>query len=205
MTPSTRMKEERLAAEDYIDAEEHQLQLCPGQLSDTLGQFGCVHRDDLRHVCDRIFWEPSHFGLEEYVARSLGPPQRAGQRYAYDGTDPTTVERVSLHDDDGSSEARFRPRGLGEVSPPYFALRDHHDERRSVRLAAAPAKSFSGGDSAQIRSSASVTYSGPCFATYSRRARQYNSLRDFLSRRASFSAAANTSSGIEIAVFIPRV
>ena len=35
--------------------------------------------------------------------------QRAGQRHAYDGIDPTAVERVTLHDNDWSSESGFRP------------------------------------------------------------------------------------------------
>jgi Pyridoxamine 5'-phosphate oxidase len=63
--------------------------------------------------------------------------------------------------------ATITPEGWPYVAPVWY---EFERDRRSVRLAAAVAKSFSGGDAAQSRSSVSVTYSGPCLAIYSRRA-----------------------------------
>jgi hypothetical protein len=56
---------------------------------------------------------------------------------------------------------------------------------------------------AQTRSIASVTSSAACRAKYSLTASLNNWLRDFLVRLANRSAPANTSSRMEIAVFIP--
>lgn len=95
----------RLTPEHHFDAEEHEFQLCTRQLPDTLGQRSSVQSDDLRHIGDRVLGKSCHSRLKQHVAWSVGPAQRARQRHAHDGIDPTAVERVTLYDNDWSSES----------------------------------------------------------------------------------------------------
>ena len=63
-------------------------------------------------ICDTLAtesWESRHSRLKKHVAWSVGPAQRAGQRHAHDRIDPTAVERVTLYDNDWSSESGCRP------------------------------------------------------------------------------------------------
>ena len=103
---------------------------------------------------------------------------------------------ASIMPDSDAASPAFPPAaraGFRTLSPFFSPTHFHEDP------------SFINGDSREMRSSASVTYSGLCRAMYSRRASQYSLLRDFLSRRTRRSASANTVSGIEIAAFTPRV
>ena len=60
-------------------------------------------------------------------------------------------------------------------------------------------------DPAETRSRAAVTVSGSCRAIYSRIASAKRRLLERLSRLANLSTSSNSSSGTEIAVFIPEV
>ena len=93
---------------------------------------------------------------------------QAPERESMDRADSAPVERIALHYDDGPSQAGSRATGLGKVGPPDLALGDHHELRSRTRRAALDTNSSSPSPtSAQVRSMASVTWSGAWRATYS--------------------------------------
>lgn len=159
-----------LPAEHHVDAGQDEFELCPGQLSRTIGQRGFVERDDLRSIGTESFESPVIFD-----SRSTFPGASAQRSVLVSGTHTTVSIRLRLNASPcttmtGRRKPGSEPEGSGR-SAHQISPCAHHDERRSVRLAAAVAKVFSSGVSAQRLSSVSVTCSGPCRATNSRRAR----------------------------------
>src|SRR5437763_9692592 len=96
---------------------------------------------------------------------------------------------------------------LFQACPPHIALGDaHHSFLLRVRLAASRTNESSDSPtSSNVLFIASVMASASWRARYSSIALAYNSLLDLFCRRAKCSALRNTSSEIDMAVFIPEV
>lgn len=195
------------AAEDNVDPGEYQLRLLSGKLGDPFREQRSINGYNLRDVRNRIPRKASGWGAQQHVARCVRPAKIARQRNAEHGGDPAAVERFTLDDEDGPPKTGPRAHWIRQVGPPDFALRDyyHSTRRRSLLAEAAMAGSTPGSIASHTRFNASVSASGSWRATYSRTACAYRRLRDVLRRRASRSASAWRSSGIEMAVFILQV
>ena len=104
------------------------------------------------------------------------------------------------------AKTRFRSSRNIQISPPYLAARNYHLPELTLRAwAVLNAGSRPFDSSAKTSFSLDVTSSSRCFAKYSETAVAYNSLLDTPCRSANSSADRNSSSGSEIAVFIPRL
>ena len=196
----------RLTAKDNIDASENQFKLALGELSDFTGEEGTIESHDLRNVGNRILWKPRGSRGKQDVTWSVCPAEITGHRDADDGPDPASVEGVALDHDYGSPKAGSGTAWCRQVRPVDVALGNYHSTRLRVRLAAAE-RAGSGRESTSphTRFIASVTASGSWRARYSATASAYSRLRDFLWRRDRRSASVYSLSGMEIAVFIPKV
>ena len=204
--PKAKISALSLTAKNDIDAANDQFELVLGELPDLTGEQAAIESHDLRNVSHGILWQPRGSGGKQDIPRCLRPSKVAGQRNAHDGSDPASVESLPLDNDDRSSKARPRARWSRQVRPLSVALGDYHSTRLSVRLAAAEtAGSDRVSTSSHTRFIASVTASGSWRAIYSATASAYTWLLDFLRRRDKRSASAYILSGMEMAVFIPKV
>ncbi len=194
-----------LAPEDQVDSREDKLQGCCGQNARTLGKGCAVYGDDLRHVRNGVSREPGRTRKQQDVTWCIRQREISGDTYANHSSEPASVERVSLDHDERPTISGLRPARLGKICPPR-PLRDHHSLWPRARRAASFTKRSSSSDSpatSRTAFSLSVTSSEEWRRTYSRRASAYTSLRDRPDPRTRCSTASKSSSGREIAVFIP--
>ena len=195
-----------LTAKNDINAADDQFELALGELPNSTGEQGAIESHDLRNVSNGILWKPRGSRGKQDITRSLRPSKIAGQRNAHNGSDPASVESLPLDYDDRSSKPGTGTRWSRQVRPVNVALGDYHSTRLSVRLAAAEmAGSGRVSTSPHTWFIASVTASGSWRARYSATASAYTWLLDFLWRRDRRSASAYILSGMEMAVFIPKV
>ena len=193
-------------AEDDIDAGEDQVQLSFGEFLDFTAMQSTIEGNNLRNISNRVPWKPRCSRRKQDIARGLRPSNVACQWHANDRPDTAPVESISLNYDNRSSEAGAGTCRIWQVRPVHMALGDYHSTCWSTRLAAAEtAGSGRVSTASHTLFIASVTASGSWRARYSVTASVYTLLRDFLSRRDRRSASAYTLSGIEMAVFIPKV
>ena len=78
----------------------------PRQLADPLGQYAAVKRENLGGVRDGVLRQPGLLGRDQHVSWSVGSGEIARERHTDDRRDPTPVQRVPLHHDDGPPVAR---------------------------------------------------------------------------------------------------
>src|SRR5207244_131992 len=130
---------------------------------------GSIDGDDLRRIGHRILPEARGVGGEEHVPGRTCPGQIARQRHTDHRGNPAPIQVISLHDHHGSSEARSRARGFGQIRPPALALRHfYHSLRSRIRRAAAVTNGSVGSFSWSMTwFMASVTSSGACRERYS--------------------------------------
>ena len=206
MNPKSEILGSSLTAKDNIDAGKNQVKLSFGQLSDLAAEQDTIESNDLRNVSNRVLWKACGSRGKQDVTWSVCPAEITGHRDADDGPDPASVEGVALDHDYGSPKAGSGTAWCRQVRPVDVALGNYHSTRLRVRLAAAE-RAGSGRESTSphTRFIASVTASGSWRARYSATASAYSRLRDFLWRRDRRSASVYSLSGMEIAVFIPKV
>ena len=204
--PKAKISALSLTAKNDIDAANDQFELVLGELPDLTGEQGAIESHDLRNVSHGILWQPRGSRGKQDVTWSVCPAEITGHRDADDGPDPASVEGVALDHDYGSPKAGSGTAWCRQVRPVDVALGNYHSTRLRVRLAAAE-RAGSGRESTSphTRFIASVTASGSWRARYSATASAYSRLRDFLWRRDRRSASVYSLSGMEIAVFIPKV
>jgi hypothetical protein len=92
--------------ENEIDASQHELELTLRQMTDAPPEQRPIEAVDLRDVRDRFLWQTGRRCSEEDVPRGLRMTQVARENDAHDGRDTTSVECISLDDDDRASKAR---------------------------------------------------------------------------------------------------
>lgn len=195
-----------LPAKDDIDAAENQVKLSFGQLSDFAAKQNAIEANNLRNIGDRVFWKPRGSRGKQDIAGRIRPSEIAGQRHADNGSDPASVEGISLDYNHRPSKPRTGTGWRRQVRPVDVTLGDYHSTRLRVRLATAEmAGSGRVSTASHTRFIASVTASGSWRARYSATASAYIWLRDFLRRRDRCSASVYSLSGIDMAVFIPGV
>ena len=188
-------------SESEIDAS-HEF---PGSLSHPLGKIGFVESHDLSDVGDGVLWEPGTGRWKQDVAGSVEQPSVRRENDAKDGSQSASIESVGLDDEDGVAKTRLRSPRRIQVRPPHLATRNYHLLELTLRAwAALSAGSRPLGSWAKTSFSLDVTSSSRCLARYSETAVAYNSLLDTPCRFANSLADRNSSSGSEIAVFIPR-
>ncbi len=159
------------ASQNDIDSIENGFQLPARKLAVAFSELLLIQCHNQRDIGDRIFWQPSDPRLQKYISWSSRPFEIACQRNANDCSDPTSIHRITLDDDDRASETGCRTSRLADVGPPDFALCDYHSARRSVCRAASRVKSFSAGPtSSTTLFIAAATWSSSCRATNSVRA-----------------------------------
>ncbi len=160
----------------------------------------------MRNIGDRVFWKPRGSRGKQDIAGRIRPSEIAGQRHADDGSDPASIEDISLDYNYWSSKPRTGARRIRQVRPVNVALGNYHSTRLRMRRAAAEmAGSGRVSTTSHTRFIASVTASVSWRARYSATASVYSWLRDFLRRRDRRSASEYILSGMEMAVFIPKV
>ena len=206
MNPKAEILGLSLTAKDNIDAGKNQVKLSFGQLSDFAAEQDTIESNDLRNVSNRVLWKACGLRGKRDIAGCLCPSKIAGQGHAHNRSDSASVEGISLDYHHWSSKAGARTRWIRQVRPVNVALGDYHSTRFRVRLAASEmAGSGWVSIASHTRLIASATASGSWRARYSATASAYSRLRDFLWRRDRRSASVYSLSGMEIAVFIPKV
>ena len=117
----------------------------------------CRQRRAAKHSLPSLFPDPSS-ALKAIRCQGVPPFEIAGQRHANDRSDPTSIERVALHDDDGAAIAGSGPLGLPQIGPPDVSLLNHHSTRFSTRRdASAPNSSVSAATASTTSFIARVT------------------------------------------------
>ncbi len=159
------------ASENDINSIENGFQLPARKLAAAFSELLFVQCHNQRDVGNRIFWQPSYPRLQKYISWSSRPFEIARQRNANDRSDPTSIHRIALDDDDRASETGCRTNRPADVGPPDLALCDYHSTRRSVCRAASRGKlSTAGPNSSTTLFIAAAIWSSSCLATNSARA-----------------------------------
>lgn len=168
MSKSGRLSALLLAGENEIDADQYQGKIRIAQVRGALGQEASIDGHDLGDVRHRVFRQTGALRGEKDVAGSCCPAQVARQRHDHGRGESARVERISLHDHDGTPEACTGAGWVGERCPAHITLANYHSLRSSARRpASASHSSGSAPSSTTTSSSAPVTERGSRRHTYS--------------------------------------
>src|SRR6185295_19313183 len=103
------------------------------------------------------------------VSWCISPAHLAGQGNADGCRDLTTVESVSLDDDDRTAKACFGANGIGESCPPHLSLPNHHSTRlRMLREVSFTKRSSGASSELKTSSRRCVMVSRSCRERYSK-------------------------------------
>jgi hypothetical protein len=92
-----------------------------GKPSDSFRKKRFVHGDDLRYICDRRFRKAGSPDREANVPRSVGQAQIRCNDGRNNRTDGAVIEAICRNDKQRPPEARARPGGLRQRTPPNLA------------------------------------------------------------------------------------
>ena len=175
-------------------------------MSNPIGEIYFVESHDLSDVGDGVLRESGACRWQKDVPGSVESPRVRSENNTEDCSQPTAIESIGLNDDDGAAKTRFRSSRNIQIRPLHLAARYYHSLELALRAwAALNAGSRPRVSSANASFSFDVTSSSRCLAKYSETAVAYNSLLDTPCRSANSFADRNSSSGSEIAVFIPQI
>lgn len=101
--------------------------------SDSLCKKRLVDGDDLRNIYDGRFRKPDSLGRKANVSRSFGQAQVRCNDGCNNSADAAVIEAICRKDQQRPSEARARPGGLWQRTPPNLAAAHYRLPRASVR------------------------------------------------------------------------
>ena len=115
-----------LSTENDVDPGEHQFELDVRHFTHRIAERAPVKGDGLGDVGHRISGESCQVRGQEHIAGGIGPSHVARERDADNRSDPTAVERITLHYHDGAPLGPQRETRRGDAVSEEATLRSRH-------------------------------------------------------------------------------